>query len=495
VVPRVPGGRSLIRRFLVLLAIALSAAGQDCGYQPYCDGHNFTGPSAYPHAEDHRPGWVAVGPALTTLMTACPPLEGDLPGSPTRNEIRATAPVHVLLRAALRIDDLEDVPPGGRYSVHFLVDGIERGSAMRVLKALPQGDVFHAIALDVPAGNHYYEVKARTLDGGSFTAALVWTHAFGVPAVNPAGRGLREAPAEITGRWTEITDRLRISNKTGGNLDVLAQASLQFTGGTPGDRISVGFGLKPADDAVYPPSPRNSDFAVVERDGISIFDHKLSVGPGEWDLVLYAINRNGRTATAASRELAFAAIPAAAGVAAEYQNATPVVVDTRKGVVPHPVLNNVDPWEDCGKWTLLDEFQVPPSSGPDSVWTAQGYVEFLGRSGGEWDEPDVEVVFQLITNDPTPVTTEGGIHRLAIPRDLHGYSLFTDAGTWGNKRGNTIRVWARKRWGRNCGFRVGQIKRVDTGHATFRIGRRYFVFKQVPAGNCYNYNPYRPPAE
>ena len=479
---------------VLFLLLAFNAAAQDCGYQPYCDGHNFTGPGAYPHAEDHRPGWVSVGNELTSLMTTCPPLQGDRPGSVTRNEIRATAPVHVLLRAALRIDDVQDMPRGGRYSVHFYVDGVERGSATRVLQTLPQGDVFHAIALDVPAGNHDYEVKARTLDGGTFTAALVWTHAVGVPAVNPAGRVVTEAPAEINGRWTEITAPLRITNGTGGNLDVLAQASLELIDGKAGDRISVGFGLKRASESVYPPSARNSDFAVVPRDGISIFDHKLSVGPGEWDLVLYAINRNGRKATVASRELAFAGIPAAAGVAAEHQSSTPVVVDSRKGVVPDPELNNVDPWQDCGKWTLLDEFEVPPSYG-QSVWTAQGYVEFLGRGGGDWDDPDVEVVFQFITNDAKPVVAEAGIHRLAIPRELHGYSLFTDAGTWGNTKGNTIRVWARKRWGPKCGFRVGKLERGDTGHATFRVGRRYFVFKQVPAGSCYNYNPYRPPEQ
>jgi hypothetical protein len=471
----------------------------DCGYQPYCDGHNFTGPGPYPHAEDHRPGWIAVGGTLTSLMTPCPLLEGDRVGSPTRNEIRATVPVHVLLRAALRIDDVQDVPGGGRYSVHFYVDGVERGSATRVLKTLPQGDVFHAIALELPAGNHHYEVKARTLDGGTFTAALVWTHAMGVPAANPAGRVVTDEPAEIGARWTEITAPLRIRNGTGKPLDVLAQASLQFEGGTAGDRISIGFGLKRAADAVYPPSARNSDFAVVVRDGIGVFDHKLSVGPGEWDLVLYAINRHGRTVTVVQRELAYATVPAAAGVAAEHQDSTPVVVDTRKGVVPEPALNNVDPWQDCGKWTLLDQFAVPASSG-EPVWTAQGYVELLGHGvddrhtrAGAWDDPDVEIVFQLIAEGPTPVATEAGIHRFALPRDLHGYSLFTDAGTWGNARGNTVRVWARKRWGPKCGFRATRVERGETGHATFRVGKRYYVFKQVPAGSCYNYNPYRPP--
>lgn len=477
-----------------MLAVASGAAAQDCGYQPYCGGHNFTGPGAYPHAEDHRPGWIAVGPALTNLMTDCPLLDGDRAGSPTRNEIRATAPVHVLLRAALRIDDLQRVPRGGRYSIHFYVDGVERGSAIRVLKMLPQGDVFHAIALDVPAGNHYYEVKAKTLDGGTFTAALVWMHALGVPATNPAGRVMSEGRAAITGSWTQITEPLRIANDTGGNLDVLTQASLRFQDAREGDRITFGFGLKRASDMDYPPSARNSELAVVERDGISIFDHNLSVGPGEWDLVLYAINRNGRTATVVSRELAYAAIPSGAGVAAEHQNDTPIVVDTRKGVVPDPALNNVDPWQDCGKWTLLDEFQVPPSSGA-SVWTAQGYVELPGRGwiAGAWDDADVEVVFQLITNDDARVATEAGIHRFALPRGLHGYSLFTDVGTWGNTAGNTVRVWARKRWGEKCGFRAGKIARTNSGHATFRVGKRYFVFKQVPAGSCYNYNPYRAP--
>ncbi len=516
------------RFFPLLLACLLftpNVFAGSCAYS-YCAGHNFADNTSYPHVEDidvyayNQP----VGSTFQSILsTTCSTITGDRTGSPIRNEIRANTAVNVLLRAYIRIDGVTSVPAGGRYNIKLYVDGTEVGGAERFVEMmpgtstspmLPQGQVFNGVATNLASGPHYYEVKAQMIDGGTMKIGLAWLHAVGSPTSYPAGRVVTDASATIGSSWTQITSPITFSNNTGANIDILAQANWQFQGGTVGDRISVGFGLKPHTQSTYPSSTRNSDFEIkcplkdgsgncywptidTARDGINMFDYMLDVAPGTWDIVLFAINRNGHTNTTVGyRELEFASFSSSVGARGEVsggQSTNTIVVDTQT-TQTQPTTSLGDSPATCGNWTLLDTITLPSTTG-EYLWTASGYIDFEGRGSdgthsddGVWDDPDIEVTFEAITGDSS-ASAEFGAHRLSLPKDLHGYYLYTDAGTWGNTAGNTIKVWARKRHGTNCAVDVDKFTRSNTGNAKFRVGRRYYIFKLVPAGSCYQFNP------
>lgn len=537
--------RNIFLLLLVMFIAAVSAfAGEvGCPVGPvdysYCKGHNFSEGNAYPYIEDIQTSGVVVGTTEVTVMTTCQTLPGDPTTDPTRRELRSTGTFNALLRAFLRIDAVSGAAPGARFNVRFLIDGVEVGGATRFIRMkpestaalLPQGDDFNATAHGIIAGNHLFEVKARMVDGGTMRVGLAWLTAQGSPIAYPSGRSVLDGAVNITGTWAPITDTLRFTVPAGQTYDIFPQAYFQYRGGTPGDHLSVGFGLKRRTDTQYAPSIRNSELAVncplkdangacfwptvdSARDGINISDHLFGIGPGDWDLVLYAVNRNMRTTTVAYRQIELIAFPASAGARAhllkspdgtlvnqEFLSAPVLVSSTTTG--PQPLYAET---EVCGPWTKLAVMDVPASPvGVDENWVGEGYLEIVGRAGGDWTEPDIEMLVEA-SGQNTPV--DFGLQTLSIGNGRQAVFFFIEAGRWGNTDatpvdgiGNTLTLWARKRVEADgnpnpannaptCAFTQGQFVRTGTRRdASFTVGKRYMAVKLVPLGTCFHFNP------
>lgn len=520
----------------LMLAPASLRADTTCG-MPFCFGHLFTTPvpddgnsgNNYPYFEDiNDRKIISVGTTETTVQTFCAPLSGET--GTVRSELRTPGSLsaykknfNVLLRAYIRIDKVIGVPAGGRYGVRFYVDGVEVGGATRFIRMqptgtlplLPQGDTFNASAQGLSPGNHRVELKAYVVpnDGGTMKIGLSWVTGQGVPVDYPAERRVNAAAATIGPLWTAITDELTVNNTSDQDIDIYPQAYFQFQGGTPGDQISLGFGLKKTTDANYPSSVHNSEIAVPcplkdgsgncywptgdpARDGVNISDN-LFVYNGQggpfpiaahtsYKLVLFAINRSGRTATVAYRQIEYMSLPSSTSRAENY--ATDTVLVSNGNSSDQPV------WGEhttCGLWTRLLTVNVPASNGTLN-WIGEGYIEFLGRgendnhlNEGDWNAPDVEV---LVEPTGQPVGTDFGQYIISLPRDRYGFYFHLDGAWWGNSGlGNTMTVWVRKRKGTSCAF-TQCASRPSSGNATFRVGKRYLSAKTVPAANCYQYD-------
>jgi hypothetical protein len=521
------------------LSVAAGEFGCPAGTSKYscCVGHNFSEGNGYPYVENIQTTGVTVGSTEVTVTTACGAIPGDPPTDP-RRELRSTSAFNTLLRAMLRIDAVSGANPGARFAVRFLIDGVEVGGATRFIRMkpdstlplLPQGDELNATAHNLSAGNHLFEVKARMVDGGTMLVGLSWITAQGVPASHPSGRSVIDASTSITPSWTAVTATLGFTVPEGQAYDIFPQAYFQFQGGTPGDHISVGFGLKHRTDSTYPPSLRNAELSVncplkdangqcywpttdSARDGINIQDHLFNVGAGDWDLVLYAINRDGRTTSIAYRQIEFVAFPVDAGVSVgrlkspddlttdfEYLS-SPVTVSSEIGSSDQPLYieNN-----ECGPWTKIAVLDVPASpANIDVDWVGEGYIEILGRESGDWIEPDIEIDVEATGMN---VANDFGQQVLSIGAGRQAIFFHINAGRWANVDtapidgiGNRLTVWIRKRvevdgqspgGPTTCVFTQGQFGRTNGRHdASFTVGKRYMAVKLVPLGSCYHHNP------
>jgi hypothetical protein len=505
--------RSLLALVLLLLATQSALAISYC-CDGKCQGHNYTNGSSYAWVESISPSSTSVAASETSLMPAC------MIGGTARQELRSAVQFNALLRATVRIDCLTGVPAGGRYGVKFYVDDVERGGTMRFIRMqpgtspsplLPQGDTFGAVALNLPAGQHKFEVKAYLVDGGTMTVGLAWLTAQGAP-VNlvsgqtnnlTAARNVIDTATTITDQWAPVTGALRLTNNTSGNVDVYPLAQFQMQGGTPGDKIQVGFGFKRSTDSTYPSSDRTSAFEVPcplkdgsgqcfwptidgARDAINIYDHKFSLPPGDWDVTLWAINRTaGHTTTVGFREIEFVYFPQN-GTQADTIGTTTTIVDSNTGVV-------FDPNDPCGNgWTKIAEVTVPARS-QETYDLGEGYIEFLGRgiddagtNAGDWSDPDIEV--QVTLDTPGGVTPlEWGSRIVSLPSGYHGMYFVIESAPVGLTNGATYKLWVRKRTS-PCAFTVC-AGRHSSGRTTFRVGKRYMSIRGLNSdASCLEYD-------
>jgi hypothetical protein len=496
---------------LLLFALLILIVSPAAWAMPYCcagkcAGHNYTDGGNNAWVETINTATTSVGSSETSIASAC------LENGSTRKELRSAVAFNALLRAYIRIDCLNNVPAGGRYGIRFYVDDVEVGGTMRFFRMhpgtstsalLPQGDTFGAVALNLAAGQHKLEVKAYMVDGGTMTIGNAWITAEGSPlnyvtgqsANLSAGRTVLSTAATITDQWAPITGTLRLTNNTASNVDVYPLAQFQFQGGTPDDKISVGFAFKHATDSTYPASDRTSDFEVpcplksggacywpttdTARDAINIFDHKFSLAPGDWDVTLYAIDRNaGHTATAAFRELEFVYFPSN-GTANDTIGTSSTVVDSTTGVSAGIV------GDSCPSlWTKIAEVTIPAHATAMSD-LGEGYIEFLGRgsdglgtNAGDWTNPDVEL---LVTLEGPGISNplEWGARIVSLPSGYHGLYFVLESApvTLPGPGSYTYKVWLRKR-GSSCAFTVC-ANRGTAGATKFLVGKRYFSVRNV----------------
>jgi hypothetical protein len=502
----------------MLLPVVASAAQPINTYEPCGDiygGQYFTIDGDYPYFSNITLRHTTVGVGLTPLVSQCTDTTGDTRPAAPLGLMNGNKTFNAVVRANVRVDCFNNVPPGGRYQLHLYVDGVEIAGATKFVEMkpgsstaplVPQGDEIAGTAINLSAFvNHKVEVKATMVDGGSGDFAVAYITGQGVPTTgNPAAKATASAPVSVGGTWTQLTPTATVS--TSSTRDFIFQGLSQIDGGTPNHKVEYTFGYKRSTDstftftrtsAVAVPCPIKSgstciSFTNTPMVAANIMDNQFDITSGTWNVALFARNASGGTTSIAWRQVEVFTAPATYAKG-EFTATTPVVVDTAITTNPQPgfVGSNTG----CGYWTNIGEFTIPAAIG-DFNYVGQGYIEFLGRGSddshtgeGSWDASDVEIMLEAVG-----ITGfDFGGFTVSVPRDRMGFYFATDAMLWDNAQGRTVRVWVRKKFKTTpptetqtclvnyCGYQYLP----NYPHAKFRVGTRYFSVKVLPAGVSY----------
>lgn len=411
---------------------------------------------------------------------------------------------------------------GGRYELYLYVNGVQVAGATKLarMKAgstdlmLPQGDIIAGMARNLDARNadgsektHQVEVKAVMVDGGTAEFAVAYLTAQGVPAAaNPsAQQTLAATPKTLGSSFIQVSPT--VSVRTTAEKDVMLQASSQIAGGTPNDAIEYQFRYKRSTTSTWtnleatqhgiPCATSTCGTFSHPADSTNVFATKLNLLANssvttteQWQFALFARNASGGSSTIDYNHIDVFTMPTT-GSEGSFAETTPVVVSNSGTTLqPDLAIDYID--STCGNWTYLGQLTVPHTD-TTSNWIGQGYIEFLGRgeddsftNEGSWDESQVEIVLEPVEESAFDV----GHYTISIPRGRYGFHFFTDAMTVGNIGGKTIRMWVRKVRTTNssdpclsnaCGFYNMPLR----GESKFRVGKRAFTMKLLPAGTHY----------
>lgn len=394
--------------------------------------------------------------------------------------LKTNDPFHVRLLAYVQLTET-NLAVGGEYEIQLRIDGVQYGWYVRAYRGqVPQGDRFGAIAQNIPAGNHKYEVWARVLDPGYITFRQQLATSMGSPTNFPYGGTVTGSQMVVDSLWRPVTNNVSFQNSTGGALDLYYMAYFQFDAGTPGDELEVKVTLNDATQrttkVIVPPN---------FRDGINVFDHWSNMLPPSItpppvnNVRLYVRNISGHTTTISNRALHLASYPRSSGstgnplAEASASDASLVTVDPTPPVPPAEQ-PGLDPNGVCGKWTKLLDFNVPGTTG-DRNWTGDGYIRLLGNRQGDWSTTRIEILVEAMHLENPPVHSEMHWFASSAPNSKGEVYFFIDSMLWGNLYGQRMRLWIRKVAG--CGYSDG----------TFDVGQRFLSVKLVPTTDlaCY----------
>ncbi len=462
---------------LYLFALDQCMAPTGCGA---ANGHNLIKNSLYPFSEDitgstSQPiAYVTLnGPTFgwTLLQTGCQNM------SPTGTNIVAGGSFNTRLLGYMQIAQAA-AAPGAEYEIQFRIDGVEHGWYVRKYNGLlPQGDHFNAIAQNLSAGSHTFEVYGRLLSAGSLTFQMQYIASIGAPSSYPVLKDVNSGSFTVTGAWQQASDTVTFTNSS--TIDLFPQAYFQMDSGTPGHHMSLGFSLDGAT------SVRTSDFAAPNyyRDGINIFDHLIGIPPGTHTLSYWLIDRDGGTMAISLRQIELFGLPSSIGatgpVFLDWIETTPLTTNPNSNLAPSFFATHDDGIV-CGQWTELFEFTMPQVAG-DFNWTGDGFIELLGQDSGDWTKAGIELAVDVqacATCAPNggPRSTDMHFVQESAPIGRGQIYFFTDAMLWGPgyPGGTVVRLWVRKI---TCGAAPG----------AFRVGKRYLGMKLVPidGAECY----------
>lgn len=467
---------------MLLLALAPTAVAEDasyrCAHALTCggaNGHTFTEGARFPFSEDiSTPTSTPIarvtisGPSAewTVLQSGCTEM--------TRNtNIVAAEAFNTRLLGYLRIDDAI-ATAGTRYEVQFTIDGNPYGWYIRAFRGmLPQGDHFAAVAANLPAGPHSFEIRARMLDRGSLTFGQQFTTSMGAPAHLPIAGKTSLQPIQVGAQWTPISETVTFFADE--PVDLFPSAYFQFDSGIADQQISVGFSL----DGQH--AERTSEIAVPQfmPDGVNILDHIAHVSAGIHTLTLWAVDRDGGSVSLAAREVSLIGYPVA-----EPFSAPPILVDAAADdeVLVDSFTKDGQPrfeGDVCGAWTKVLEFDVPAVSGPGAGafnYTGDGYFELRGRNDGEWSNTAAQMAVEVTPHEQNPFVVDFHYVEFSVPEKRGEMYFYIDAMLWGAGVDQTVRLWIRKENG--CG---------RGGPGSFRIGKRHVALKLIPSADvsCY----------
>ena len=449
-------------RRLVVLAVVLAVVLLSVSIRADCigNGHYTIGTSRWPYTEDlvHHADDTPVGDPQTIRyddQLRWTKIQGGCTAYDEQN-IRAIAPVNVLLRASFNIafNPAPTAPPGTRFEVQLRVDDVVVVSAIRTLHGTyPQSERFGGIVRDLPAGGHAYSMWMRMLDGPSsnaMTLGLQWITAQGMPSSLPAG-GSASRDEQVTTDWKAIGGDLTIDAAEG--VDVALLTSYRANGDG-----ALMFAWSIDGESAGP------HVIITASREDTLFDHAKGLEAGRHTLRLYARMTEGAMLL---HELAtsFVAFPRELVTPMRDALATDPVVVTSQGSDAQPLgMSDV-----CGRWTKILDVELVPSDGYPS-WALDGYIEITGWTGeGTWAVLGIDASRFEHGRDEA---TDMGMFQFQLGPQHDGISFYGDCSKWGNYDQPTkLSLWLR---------RIEYCAGAPAG-GTITVGRRWLGVKLLPS--------------
>ncbi len=338
----------------------------------------------------------------------------------------------------------------------------------------PQGDYFGSLLTNLNGANGF-RVRMRIL--GTSTAYIdvnqIFATAQGSRSSYGSARSTAAGTMTVDTTW-RIIGSVNVNNTSGADVDVQLQGSITIHSGTPGQRISLGFGKGTASSGnhysyVYVPNtlPESvTAFDFMPNEGVG----NALIPPGSTTINVWAkvdsgsitisdrrIEALGMTAPPTDTARLFSAAEGPTIARTDSTDAQPQSCHMLHASSPDGLACNQSATlpqtfsTPCGKWTKLLEMTLPPNP----KWTTSvggGYIEILNKgcpSGTTcWNDTSsawAQVAIEFVTNGPsgTRYATDAHMTSFSMANAPTHLYFFEDVFRWGNSDGNIVRLWIR----------------------------------------------------
>jgi len=399
----------------------------------------------------------------------------------SEQNISASAPINVMLRAALRISFTPHptAPLDARYEIQLRVGKSADDPApiavvtelRHVGPRIPRAERFNGLVRDLPPGNYVYSMWLRLLDGpesNTVAVDLQWLTAQGVPRDYPAAE-MTAGAIDVGDSWTRVGEAMALDARW--PVDVALQSSFRIDRADGASKLEIAF---TADDETI---GEHGTIAIPELlpEGTVAFDDKRGLAADAHRIQLWMRADAGVAHLGAARADAFSLplrLPFLNVVPMQRVSASDPVVVTAEGDAVQPAAMSPV----CGNWTKILEFELEPSHGPANYsWSMDGYVEIAGFDVSGYGQVGVEIRHRsktaALNSEEFDDATDIGMFEFQARPGGDGIYFYGDCSKWGNEKGNRVSLWVRRMQGCADGPFGGQ----------FVVGKRWVAIKLLPS--------------
>jgi hypothetical protein len=395
--------------------------------------------------------------------------------------VSASAPVNVMLRASLRISytPRPTAPGDARYEIQLRLGKSADDPAPMIVATelrhvgprIPRAERFSGLARDLPAGNYVYSMWFRLLDGPETNGVAVdlqWLTAQGVPRDYPAAEIEADA-IDVGDAWTRVGDAMALDTRW--PVDVALQSSFRVDDVDGASKLAIAFTVD--GEAIG----EHGSVAIPELlpEGMVAFDDKRAISAEHHRIQLWMRSDAGVVHLGAARANAFS-LP----LRLPYLGIAPMTrVSASDRVVVKPEGDPVQPAAMspvCGAWAKVLEFELPPSSSNDDFsWTIDGFVEIAGFDVSGYGQVGAEIQHRRrgakAGSDDFDNATDIGMFEFQARPGGDGIYFYGDCSKWGNEAGTRVTLWVRRMQGCADAPFGGQLL----------VGTRWLAIKLLPS--------------
>jgi hypothetical protein len=395
--------------------------------------------------------------------------------------VSASAPVNLLLRASLRISftPRPAAPLDTRYEIQLRLGKTADDPAPLIVATelrhvgprIPRAERFAGIARDLPAGNYVYSMWCRLLDGpetNEFAVDLQWLTAQGVPREYPAAESAGGA-LDVGTAWTRAGEAMMLDARW--PVDVALQSSWRVDASDGASKLEIAFTSD--DEAIG----EHGIVALPELlpEGMVAFDDKRDLSAATHRIQLWMRSDAGVVHLGAVRASAFSMplrLPYAGITPMQRGSASDAIVVKAEGDPVQPVVMSPI----CGNWSKVLDFEVPPSpSSAGYSWSMDGFVEIAGYDVSGYGQLGVEIQHRRRGakpgSDDFDDATDIGMFEFQAHRGGDGFYFYGDCSKWANEAGTRVTLWVRRMQECANGPLGGELT----------IGRRWVTVKLLPS--------------